>query len=343
MRVLVDIKHPAEAHFFGPLIKFLQSRKDSVLVTVHRKPAVEELLAAQGIEFRGISSVLPGPWGIIASAGARSLKMVKLARAFRPHVMVARVGAEIGLVGRLLGIPSVSFDENEYASVQLAVTRLLATALCTGMGYEKALGAKQRRFNAPPQLAYTHPARFSPSTAGLRFDGFDPRRPYVVLRLSDWNALHDVGRRGMSEEDALRLAERLSPCARVLMTRRGGLPPRLRRYGHGVPTHRNLDLLAFASLYIGEGGSMAAEAACLGTPVIWASPIKCGYLNVLTERYGLVEQMTDIEEIGARAEAWLLDRDVRERAAEGHRRLLADAEDPLDFMVNVIDAHALGR
>ena len=102
-------------------------------------------------------------------------------------------------------------------------------------------------------------------------------------------------------------------------------------------------LLAFASLYIGEGGSMAAEAACLGTPVIWVSPIKCGYLNVLTERYGLVEQTTDLARARERAEAWLRQPTLRERAAEGRRRLLADSEDPLEFMVHVVDEYALDR
>jgi hypothetical protein len=341
LRVLVDIKHPAEVHFFGPLIQHLHSRNDSVLVTIHNKFAVAELLASKGIEYRKISEVWNGPWGIVATAGVRSLKILKLARNFRPHVMVARVGAEIGLVGRMLRIPAISFDENEYASVQLTATRVLAHVLCTGMGYEKPLGKKQRRFHALPQFTYTHPARFSPSMAGLQFDGFDPTRPYVVLRLGAWSALHDIGKRGMSEEDALRLVEHLSPHARVLVSRADGLPPRLRPYGHNVPTDRNLDLLAFASLYIGEGGSMAAEAACLGTPALWVSPIECGYLNVLAEKYGLIEKISDPGKVRERAEAWLCQPALRERAAEGHRRLLADSEDPLEFMVKVVDEYGL--
>jgi hypothetical protein len=341
LRVLVDIKHPAEAHFFGPLIHHLQARNDSVLVTVHNKPAVAVLLAAKGIEYRKISEVWDGPWGIVATAGVRALKILKLAREFRPHVMVARVGAEIGLAGRLLRIPAVSFDENEYANIQLAATRILAHVMCTGMGYEKSLGRKQRQFRALPQFTYTHPRRFSPSMDGIRFDGFDPAKPYVILRLGGWTALHDLGKRGMTEEEALRLAQHLSPYARVLASRADGLPPRLRPYGYDIPADRHLDLLAFASLYIGEGGSMAAEAACLGTPGLWTSPVECGYLNVLAEKYGLIEKILDPEKVRERAEAWLCQPALRERAAEGHRRLLADSEDPLDFMVKVVDEYGI--
>ena len=45
MRVLIDIKHPAEANFFGPLIKHLRSHGDTVLVTAHYKPLVASVLS----------------------------------------------------------------------------------------------------------------------------------------------------------------------------------------------------------------------------------------------------------------------------------------------------------
>lgn len=91
--------------------------------------------------------------------------------------MVARVGAPIGAAGRLLRIPSISYDDNEYARAQLLATRKLVNILCTGLGYEKDFGRKQVRFAAPPQLVYTHPSRFVPDADGLRTGGIDPERP----------------------------------------------------------------------------------------------------------------------------------------------------------------------
>ena len=341
MRVLVDIKHPAEVNFFQPLIQRLKRRGESVLVTAHYRWCVAELLAARGIEHVQISRAWPTPLGICAGAFVRTLRLLKVAARFRPQIMVARVGVEIGAVGRVLGIPAVSFDENEYATFQLTLSRHLAHVICTGMGYEKALGPKQLCFNALPQLAYTHPARFKPSMDGLKTDGFDPALPYVVVRLGMWTALHDIGHRGASQEAVLELVEALSGSAQVVVSRWGGLPPALAPYARPVPLDRSLDLLAFASLYVGEGGSMAAEAACLGTPAIWMSPIQCGYLNVLTRRYGLIEQTTNLAEVRELALRWLKDPSLRERARRAHRQLLADSEDPLDFMVEVVDTHAL--
>jgi predicted glycosyltransferase len=340
LRVLVDIKHPAEANFFQPLLKRLRERGDSVLVTAHYKADVAEVLTALGIEHVVISRELRTRPGIVAAAALRTVRLLRLAARFRPQIMVARVGAEVGAVGRLLSVPTLSYDENEYATVQLAVSRRLASFICTGMGYEKSFGRKQLRFNAPPQLAYTHPKRFRPDRSRVAINGFDPDEPYVVVRLSRWQALHDIGYAGTTQGRLVRLIEALSRHARVLASRAGGLPPALQRYGHALPPDSVLHLLAFARLYVGEGGSMAAEAACLGTPAIYLSPLRWGYVNVLAKRYGLVEQTIDLEHAQERAERWLTDDALRERAKQAHKRLLQDSADPVEFMIDAVDRHA---
>ena len=340
MRILVDITHPAEVHFFRPLIRALEARGDSVLVTALYKPGVAELLKAFEIRHRRIARPWPTPVGVALSVAVRSLRITRIAAAFRPHVMVARVGAPIGAAGRLLGIPSISYDENEYATAQLFVTRKLATVLCTGMGYEKDLGRKQVRFNAPPQLVYTHPCRYTPDAEGLRTRGIDPAAPYVVLRLSSWQALHDFGHGRRSEHDVLRLAEALSAHARVIVSAEGEMPASLARYANTLHVSKGLDLLALASLYVGEGGSMAAEAACLGVPSIFVSPLRCGYLNALRLRYGLVAQPADWGDAARLALDALTDPARRARAQQSRRQLLKDAGDPLDFMIKVVDEYA---
>ncbi len=342
MRVLVDIKHPAEVRFFQPLIEALEERNDTVRVTAHYKTQVAELMTALGMEHTAISRARPGVPGIVGSAVLRTIRLRRIARAFRPNVMVARVGVEIGAVGRMLGIPAVSFDENEYANVQLALSCALAHAVCTGMGYEKSLGRKQLRFNALPQLAYTHPARFTPDPGGLRAAGIEPEEPYVVLRLSGWKALHDLGRKRFQDNELLELIEAMEGHARVIVSHEGEAPPALKRWQVSLPVRDALNLLAFARLYVGEGGSMAAEATCLGTPAIWISSIRSGYLNILTQRYGLVEQLTELDAVRRSAVRHLEDADLKHETEKSHRRLLADSEDPVAFMLDVVNRYGAG-
>ena len=48
-----------------------------------------------------------------------------------------------------------------------------------------------------------------------------------------------------------------------------------------------------SELYIGEGGTMASEAAVLGIPSIFVNSLELGYLNELEKKYGLVFNFSD--------------------------------------------------
>ena len=80
--------------------------------------------------------------------------------------------------------------------------------------------------------------------------------------------------------------------------------------------------MAFCKLYVGEGGSMAAEAAILGTPAVYCNPLRCGYLLALERKYGLVHN-ADTWANGLKiCEDLLGDPDLDQRWAENRQRLL---------------------
>ena len=53
-------------------------------------------------------------------------------------------------------------------------------------------------------------------------------------------------------------------------------------------------VLNYASLYIGEGGTMASEAACLGVPAIYVNSLDAGVFNE-EESYGLLRSFRNTE------------------------------------------------
>lgn len=269
----------------------------------------------------------------------RAARMLAVAQRFRPDVMVARTGICTALVGRALRVPSVTFDDTEFAWLQVGLSAPLATVVCTGLGYGRRFPGKERRFNAPPQLAYTHPRRFQPDREVLRAAGI--REPYIVLRVKAWRAVHDLGVGRPRDEDTVRLVETLAEYGRPIITTERPLPPRLTRYLNPLPVEGALHLLAFARLYVGEGSSMAAEAACLGTPAIFISPAsRRGYLDALEERYGHVTTVRDVPHALERAHHWLRDPHLKETARSAQRRLIEDCDDPVEFMLGVVRACA---
>jgi len=336
MRILFDLKHPAQVHFFKHPIRILSAAGDQVLVTARAKDETTALLKALGIPYVCLSKPGKGLIGMGAEFGWRLARMLAVARQFRPDVLVARTGVTAGPVGRILGVPSIIFDDTEFARLQIGLSTPFATVVCTGLGYGGRFQGKEVRFNAPPHLACTHPSRFTPRAEVLLEHGVDARQPYVVLRLKAWQALHDWGTRAATDHEMGRLVEALSHHAKPIVSSERALPGHLQAYLNPVPVEGVHHLLAFARLYVGEGSCMAAEAACLGTPAIFLSPAsRRGYLDALEKRYGHVTTVQTVSQAVERAEEWLRT-DMKKQALAARDLLVRECEDPVEFTVSII-------
>ena len=255
MRVLVDITHPVNVHFFKHLIRQLKERRHEVLVTAREKDETLGLLNSLGIEHVCISRKGSSLVSAAKELFARSVKLLALARRFRPDVMVAaEAGLWIGNVGAMLRVPRVVFDQVDRAALQQMLGLTLATWVHTGWGYLKDHGSRHIRFNGFLAQSYLDPRRFKPDPEALVRFGVDPESPYVVLRLVGWNAAHDIGRRGLSESQLSEAAGQLSRHGRVFISAETPLPDSLKAYDNPVPSVHFHDLLALANGCIAEGG-----------------------------------------------------------------------------------------
>jgi predicted glycosyltransferase len=336
MRILFDITHPAQAHFFKNVVRMLREAGDDVLVTARDKDVTVALLEALGIEHICISRMGRGLLGKARELVRRDLALLKIARRFRPDVMVGRTGISLARVGALLRIPRIVFQDTEHSRLERALTTPFASYICTGAGYLADHGRRQIRFRGPPVLAYMAPKYFQPDGDALRRAGVDPDAPYVVLRHIAWSAVHDRGLPRSDEADVAAAAERLSRFGRVFVSSETPLSGALQALRNPVPLIHMHDLLAFARLYIGESGTMAAEAAALGTPAVYCNPLPLGFLLEMQNRYGLVRSTASLAE-GVPVAEELLGRDNTRRVWQQRRqKLLDDSTDVAAFMYRLI-------
>lgn len=327
----MDINHPAHVHFFRCAIEELRDRGHEVLITARNKECEYALLDAYDLEYTDLGTHYKGLAGKAVGMFVIDARLARIARRFRPDVITGIHNTYAAHVSRLVGARSVVFTDTEHPRLANALTFPFAHRIVTPACFRLDLGPKHHRYRGYHELAYLRPERFTPDPAVVERAGVDPNEPFVVVRLVSWGASHDVGHRGLGTSECLRLVRALEKEARVIVTTEvpaaGGLADRAVH----VAAHEIHHVLAYASLYIGEGATMASEAAVLGTPALYVNPLDLGYMEEQEERYGLVRRFldpsTDADALIAAALPFLTDEGIMTRSDEARQRLLEDTED----------------
>ncbi|RLF94360.1 hypothetical protein DRN50_05610, partial [Thermococci archaeon] len=125
----------------------------------------------------------------------------------------------------------------------------------------------------------------------------------------------------------------------VFITSESPLPSEFEKYRIKAPPEKMHDLLYYATMYIGEGATMATEAGILGTPSIYVSSLvgTMGNFEELEKRYGLVYAFQDPNLALERATELLNSNDIKERWRKRRDRLFREKTDVTRFMTDFIE------
>jgi predicted glycosyltransferase len=341
MRLLFDVSHPVQVHLLRPVIRHFSKRGDDWKVIARDKDVTLRLLAYYGIAC--VAPVRPGLglWGQIRELLWREWAMLRLARSFRPHLVVG-TSVHAARIARLSGARSVVINDDDAAAVpwftRLAypLADVIVTPACLG---HEAHGARHLTYGANQQLFYLHPNRFDPDPSvrdelGLRAD-----EPYAIVRLSALSAHHDRGVQGLNDDMLAELERLLSGRMRLLVSSERPLPQRLSHLALRLAPEKLHDALALAELCLGDSQSMTAEAAVLGIPAFRMNDFvgRISYLAEL-ERRELAFGFRPCEgrEMLQAVISLLAQPNRHQIFAERRRRLLAEMIDPLPWLIEVL-------
>ena len=348
MTTVVTIQHPAHVHFFRNAIAELEAAGEDVHVFVRRKPPNVELLRYYDIEHTVLAEESDSVLRLPLMQFGYEYRLYREVRDLDPDLFMAVGGVAISHVGRLLDVDSVVFTDTEHASLINRLAIPYATTVYTPSCYDGRAGDDHVYYPGYHELAYLHPNRFEPATPSTVRStlGVAEGDDLVVLRLSDWNASHDVGADGLSDvKEAVDALEAAGGTVRITAER--PLDADLEPYRVSVPPHLIHDVLAEADLFVGEGATMAAESAVLGTPAVYINSLELGYVTELADRYGLAYTFHGPRrhEKGIETATALLD-DLDDRWRERRRALLADKTDTTEVILQAAEEHLpkrLGR
>lgn len=339
MRALIDIVHPAHAHFFKNPVRLLRDAGHSVHITSRDKDCTLALLDGLGLEHECLSRQNSGDIpGMARELVTRDRALTRVARTFRPDVMAGLGGICVAHVGRWLGIPSVVFYDTENAHLQNALTYPFATRIVVPECYIGwTPGWKTTRYRGYHELAYLHPRYFTPDRAIALENGLAPDGDTFLVRVVSWKASHDVGVHGWSTELLETVVGVLADRGKVIVSAEGPLPAGLEAYRFDGDSGQIHHLLAFCRAHAGESATMASEAAVLGVPSVYAATVSRGYVDEQDRRYG----MTEVTGTGASREILdALARAIdmpRDEVENRHRRLLDETIDVSGFAVDMLN------
>ena len=338
MRILIETHHPSDIHFWKYVVRELITQGHTVKLLSRDRDVMKQLLEAYDWIPSEILTAMSGNNKIpLLEMIGRQFKVAGAIRRFKPDVVVSLFGSYTQSA-KLLGKRNLIFTDSEFQHFNHRIAHPFADLVYTPACFWKDLGKKHRRYRGYHELAFLHPNYFTPRREVLTKLGTEEGK-YLMLRLSAWNTLHDIGQSGLGDL-AFEFVQKWKDRFRIfIVPEEGKCDPRLKDHIFKLPPDWFHDALYYARLVLTEGASTASEAACMGVPTVYVNSTEHrGYLDELEGKFGLVHGFAEAQPGLAKANDLL---DVEQEAQRVERKNAVEAmleynEDVTRFTVNAV-------
>ena len=292
-KISVFLGHPAHFHLYKYVVDGLIKKQYNVSYLIKRKDILEDLVKQTGVPYtivrdreRATSSKL----GLITSMLKLDFNVFKSLLIFRPKLLT---GTYCPIFSKLTFIPFISCNEDDanvvpnFAILSYPPANTILTPIVCNNG---KWNDKSTKYPSYHELAYLHPNHFTANREIVENYGIDTTKPYFIMRFASLKAHHDGGIQGINTEIAQRLIDILSPHGQIYITSERELEPQFEPYRIRINPLDMHHVMAFASLYLGDSQTMAAEAGVLGTPFV--------RFNDFVGRIGYLQELEDIYQLG---------------------------------------------
>jgi predicted glycosyltransferase len=338
MKIAIFINTPAQVHFFKNIIKELEGKGHNI-----------KILARNYGETLYLSNTFNIPHFVYAGISKSKYRKIILLpyHIFSAHRYLKKIGIDL-VVGTgiysvyasfLLKKPNIIFIDAVSTKTELNWIKPFTNAIITPSNLATDLGNRHIRINSFKELSYLHPNYFGPDKTVLNQLSLDEKDNFALLRLNAFDSTHDFGVSGFTLNECRILIKELKKYGKVFISSETPIPEDLRDYILRIPKEKIHDILYYAKILIADTGTMVTEAALLGTPAICHYPKakKIGNFIELEERYGLIFNVQNFNEIIGKTMDLLARRDLKKEWKEKRDRVIKEKIDITRFMVWFIE------
>lgn len=339
MRIMIGMGHPKDVHFWKNIINNLVNDGHEIKIVTTIKDITLYMLNVYGFEYEIIGEshrgLIPKAFGMLESES----KSFKIAKKFNPDILVAG-SPYLAHISKFLGKTHIYLIDTEHATLSKLLTYPFTDVICTPSCFKQKVNPKKHiTYDGYEELAYLHPNYFKPDPNVLDDLELNENDKFIVLRFVSWEASHDVGQHGFTDKE--NILRKLEDYGRLLITSEQKLDEKFEKYRITIAPEKIHDLLYYATMYIGEGATMASEAAVLGTPAIYVNTQTLGYLVEEEEKYGLAYTFsnpeTAQEQAIRKAVELLQDKNIKKNWRKKRENLLNDKIDVTKFMTELLE------
>lgn len=335
MKILFDIKHPAQLNLFKGLSKELVEENWDVTVCYLERGKLPKIIES---EYAGFNTIPVGSsrgtkWSILWDGNIkRTLVFLNLIRKNKYNICVAASSIPLALACKISGVPIIQFyDDPERGKVNKLNARF-SNQLFFPPIVEK--DSKTSIFNCLKEWSYLSPTRFKPDTKILEKYG---------LKANEYVFVREVSNKSFNyydQEDAIicSFSGEIIPEAKVVLSLED------KSIAHKFPKHWIIlqepvgdihSLIYYSKLVLSSGDSMAREGAMLGVPSIYCGIRKMKANEMLMNLHILKflpgkEALFTINEVVTKEFDKLAQDSIR-------NQLLENWDDMIDFMKKQID------
>lgn len=292
MNILVQLSHPAHFHLYKNVARNLIRDGHKVFILIKTKDILEDLLKQSGLPYYNIlkEAHRKSKFGMLWDMLVRDWRILRFVKKNKINLLTGST-VEVAQVGWLTRKYRVNTGEDDMNVVPLfpkMAGPFMGTILSPRVCNNYSLEPYSVKYESYHELAYLHPNHFSADKQVVE-KYFPTDTPYFILRFSSLNAYHDKGIKGINVEIAQHLIDILQPHGRIYITSERELEPQFEPYRIPIKTLDMHHVMAYATLYIGDSQTMAAEAGVLGVPFVRFNDFvgRIGYLNELEDVYHL--------------------------------------------------------
>jgi hypothetical protein len=342
MNVLISISHPAWAHQFHHIIDILKKRGHKVKVLVIKKDKNWEILDQYGIDYTIVGETtgkgkIDKAFILLVTTWRHLVEAIK----FKADVLIGRPSPMMAITAFLTRKKNIVYSDTERSVESLFFTKLFSYKILTPMMYRKDLGKKQMRVETFKELFYLHPNYFRPNPEDVRLVGLEPGEKFSFVRFVAWNASHDLGHKGFTNEQKMELIKHLEKYGKVILSTEEDLPSEFDKYIKKVPHTKLHSVMSQAQLFVGEGLTMAFECNVMGVHAIFTSELSSGAADEMEQRYHLLYSIHDRENMTEKTkkkiDELLSKEDIEKVGKEKQKKLLQDKKDFNEWWVDYLE------